>query len=185
MADAGPDGSSSSEYEDRSISLLKANLVAIVAGVPLVLIGFFLFEFLWGSERTTFAMGWWALALFVAGIIVHELLHGVGWQLAKETEDVSVEYGIKWVMLTPYAHLTGPIHLRAYRIGTWLPGAVLGLAPLALGLVLGRGGLFTFGLAFTWAAVGDFMVLWSLRDLPPDVRVEDHPDRAGARVLRP
>jgi hypothetical protein len=174
-----------SDYEDRSISLLKANLIATVALIPVLLIGVGLFSLLWGPGRYTFEMTWAALGVFIVGIVVHELLHGVGWQLAMQTENAAVHYGIKWQALTPYAHLTGPIHLGAYRVGTWLPGVVLGLLPLALGLALGASDLLTFGVTFTWSAAGDFMVLWSLRDLPPDVRVEDHPDRAGARVLRP
>ncbi len=174
----------SSAYEDRSISLLTANVVAAVAVIPVMAIGVGLFTLLWGAGRYAFEMTWWVFVLLLVGIVVHELLHGVGWQLTKGSEDVSVEYGVKWAMLTPYAHLTGPISLRAYRIGTVLPGVALGLLPMALGLILGHSGLLTFGITFTWAAAGDFLVLWSLRDLPPDVRVEDHPDRAGARVLR-
>lgn len=173
------------DYEDRSISLLTANVVAAVAVIPVMAIGVGLFTLLWGAGRYAFEMTWWAFVLLLVGIVVHELLHGVGWQLTKASEDVSVEYGVKWAMLTPYAHLTGPIPLRAYRFGTVLPGVVLGLLPMVLGLALGHSDMLTFGIIFTWAAAGDFMVLWSLRDLPPDVRVEDHPDRAGARVLRP
>jgi hypothetical protein len=184
MPDPSRNQPPSPNYEDRSISLLKANVAAAVAVVPVMLLGVGLFTLFWGADRYAFEMTWWAFVLLLVGIVVHELLHGVGWQLVKRAEDVTVEYGVKWQMLTPYAHLTGPIHLRAYRIGTWLPGAVLGLLPMALGLTLGRSGLLTFGIVFTWAAAGDFMVLWSLRDLPPDVLVEDHPDRAGACVLR-
>jgi hypothetical protein len=184
MSDEAPETQASSGIEDRSISLLKANLLAVAALIPVLLIGVGLFTLLWGSGSYTFEMTWIMLGVFIVGIVVHELLHGVGWQLAKRAEDVTVKYGVKWAVLTPYAHLTGPIRLHAYRIGTWLPGVVLGLVPWVLGLALGSSGVLTFGITFTWAAAGDFMVLWTLRDLPPDVRVEDHPDRAGARVLR-
>jgi hypothetical protein len=185
MSDEPREPQLSAEVDDRSISLLKANLIATAGLIPVLLIGVGLFTLLWGPGSYTFDMSWIALGVFIVGVVAHELLHGVGWQLAMDDADVDVSYGFKWQALTPYAHLTGPVHLRVYRVGTWLPGVVLGLVPLVLGLALGSSDLLTFGMTFTWSAAGDFMVLWTLRDLPPDVRVEDHPDRAGARVLKP
>ena len=52
--------------------------------------------------------------------------------------------------------------------------------PRGISLVLGPGPLHIFGVIFTVVASGDAIVLWLLRDVPADARVQDHPDRVGA-----
>jgi hypothetical protein len=171
--------------EDRSISLLWANVIGIGAAIPLYLGGILLFEALWGDGAYDLDVGLWAVAIGLVGIVVHELLHGMTWQLVAGASRDLVEYGVKWQVLTPYAHLKAPIPARPYRWGAFMPGLILGLLPLAVGLASGNTTWLNLGLFFTWAASGDFTVLWLLRDVGPHRRVEDHPERAGAYVLPP
>ena len=90
-----------------------------------------------------------------------------------------ISFGFKLKSLTPYATVDGPLQIWAYRVGSALPGATLGLAPWAISLLVGHAGLHLFGVVFTVIAVGDAVVLWLLRDVPNDVRVQDHPERVG------
>lgn len=174
---------------DRSVSLFAANLIAILFAVPLFGILMPLYAWVWGegaiSVETSFHIGriFLLLSIFIGGIIAHELLHGITWQFAGRKPSSAIEYGIKWKLLTPYAHVKEPLDVRAYRIGGFMPGLVLGLLPTFAAFILGNGWLLSFGLLFTWTAAGDFTILWLLRNVKPGTLVEDHPDRAGCVLL--
>lgn len=174
---------------DRSISLLAANLIAILFAIPLFVLLLPLYAMIWGVQavevETTIHIGrvFLLLAVFFGGIIVHELLHGITWQIVGGKPRSAVEYGMKWKLLTPYAHMKESLEVRAYMIGGFMPGLVLGLLPTLATFILGNGWLLSFGLFFTWAAAGDFTILWLLRNVEPGTLVEDHPDRAGCLLL--
>ncbi|NTU85775.1 MAG: DUF3267 domain-containing protein [Chloroflexales bacterium] len=176
---------SSGHRRDHSISMLRANLVALVIGLPVAMAQLSLFVFLHGTLRVAITLtgALLFLAVMLASIVAHELIHGLTWQLAGGSAAATVTYGVQWKMLTPYAHLGGPIAVGVYRLGGLMPGLVLGLIPYALSLVLGNGSLLIFGVIHTLAAGGDWLVLWLLRGVGPGTLVEDHPSRAGCYVL--
>ena len=122
------------------------------------------------------------LLVLAVGVVGHELLHVWAWRLAGRVPKDTVRLGFQWKTITPYAHCTVPMAARAYRIGAMTPGIVLGVLPALIGLALGGGVVFLFGLLFTLAAGGDALILWLLRDVPPEWLVEDHPTRAGCLV---
>jgi hypothetical protein len=76
-----------------------------------------------------------------------------------------------------------PVTVGANRIGALMPGLLLGVAPSIAGVISGSGVLVAFGLLFTIAAGGDFLILWSLRGVRAGALVENHPERAGCDVL--
>lgn len=174
---------------DRSVSLLAANLIAIFFALPLFGGLLPLYAWIWGPQvvnlETSFQLGHVILFLvaFFGGITIHELLHGITWQFIGRKPRSAIEYGIKWKLLTPYAHVKEPLDVRVYRIGGFMPGLVLGLLPTFAAFILGNGWLLSFGLLFTWTAAGDFTILWLLRNVKPGTLVEDHPDRAGCVLL--
>jgi hypothetical protein len=86
-------------------------------------------------------------------------------------------------MLTPYAHCNQPLEVTAYRVGTFMPGLVLGILPFVVALVSASGDWFWFSLLHTTAACGDWLVLWVIRSVKPGSLVEDHPTNAGCYVL--
>jgi hypothetical protein len=176
---------------DRSVSMPAANGYALAFVVPVgtALLGAFLaahgWRSLYGATDTAFEHPILALLTFAVGVVAHEALHAVAWRWAGRLPFGTIRLGLQRKTLTPYAHCAAPMPARAYRIGAAVPGVVLGLAPAAVGLAVGDGGVFLFGLLFTVAAGGDALVLWLLRDVPADRLVEDHPTRAGCYVLAP
>jgi hypothetical protein len=174
---------------DRSVSALAANGYALAFVVPAaaVLLGAFFAWHGWvplyAATDGALAHPLIALAVFAAGVVGHEVLHAVAWQAAADLPAGSVRFGFQWKAVTPYAHCTAPMPARAYRIGAAVPGVVLGLAPAAAGLATGHGAVFLFGLLFTLAAGGDALIVWLLRGVPGTALVEDHPTRAGCRVV--
>lgn len=175
---------------DLSISTLKANLLAPVIAFPFGGILSALFGLAWGTDtlvdgfRKAFTVTpGWTILTGVVGIILHELLHGIGWTLGSKSGWGTVSFGFQLKTLTPYAHIKQPITARAYRIGTALPGLALGILPWGIAMLLGSGLWNLFGVFFTMAAAGDMMILWIIRRAQPDQLIEDHPKRVGCYIL--
>ena len=146
---------------------------------------FILFYMLYGSKKTEITVHLLkpiSLALLIASIMVHELIHGLAWMGFGKKAFSAIKLGVQWETLTPYAHLKMPIEVNAYRIGGFMPGFVLGILPFSLSLILGDSNLLWFGIIQTAAASGDWLILWLLRNVKGGMLVEDHPSRAGCYV---
>lgn len=173
--------------EDRSVSMVRANVAALVGLGPLVAVLAAAFVALHGWGPLVAATGGpplLMLGLLVLGVLAHEGLHALAWKAAAGLPWSDMKLGFQWKTLTPYAHARVPMTARAYRIGAATPGVVLGLAPAAVALATGGGGWMLFGLLFTFAAGGDALILWLLRGVEAGRLVEDHPTRAGCFVHR-
>ena len=186
-----PNDSPDDGKRDLSISMAQANLVGVLLLFPSGALLTLPYLALWGSNGF---YGAWivvghhlllTLGVVVVGVVGHELIHGLSWQVFGKKPRSAIKYGFKLKTLTPYAHCTEPMAARAYRLGAAMPGLVLGVLPWLYGLLVGNGPAFLFGLLFTIAALGDAMILWLLRHVEPDAQVIDHPSRAGCYVIDP
>lgn len=165
--------------------MVQANGYVILLLIPLGFVFFGPFYLLWGIPGPL-DVGLVPLALlFIAGIVIHELLHGLTWMLLGKAPSGSVKFGFQLKTLTPYAHCTEPLEVGAYRWGAAVPGLVLGILPGVAALATGSSAMLVFGFLFTLAAGGDALILWMLRDVPAGALVVDHPSRAGCYVVRP
>ena len=171
--------------EDRSFSMTKANVYVLLMTIPIGLAFFGPFWLIWrdlgGADWNLFVFA----LLFLAGAVVHELLHGITWMMTGGASHETVKFGFQAKTLTPYAHCTEPLGVGAYRLGAAVPGIVLGIVPAIVAIAIGHAGLLVFGFLFTLAAGGDALILWVLRDVPEGAMVEDHPERAGCYVILP
>ena len=169
---------------DLSISMTRANLVVLLASIPLVILQFILFVRLHGDEELIPSWGPVILILVILiGIIVHELIHGASWMLMANKPLSAIKFGFQWKTLTPYAHLKETVEVNAYRIATFMPGLLLGVIPYMLSLLIADGNLFWFSLFHTSAAGGDALILWLIRNVKAGSLVEDHPTNAGCYVI--
>lgn len=173
-----------------SVSMGRANIMAVAWATPLMAALGSAYVLRWGWWSLGMGLlGFlepWVLALSILpGILFHEGLHAIGWAIAARRPLRSIRMGIRWRSLAPYAHPRQPIRAGAYRAGALLPALGLGVFPCVLAIAQGRPVLMIFGLVFTLAAGGDFLVLWLLRSVGHDELVQDHPTRAGCTVLPP
>ncbi|MFM8930375.1 MAG: DUF3267 domain-containing protein [Gemmataceae bacterium] len=122
--------------------------------------------------------------MVVAGIFVHEGIHALTWGYCGGFGLRSVRLGFQWKTTTPFAHSTVPISAWAYRLGAAMPGLMTGLLPSVAGTLAVMPGLAGYGWFMTFCAGGDVLVLLLLRGVPANALVEDHPTRAGCRVLQ-
>lgn len=182
-ADAADDMS----REDRSVSLLKANFLMVYFALPAVLLPGVAYVLLWGIDgiRSIFVDGGLLplLGTIVIGIVVHEAVHGLTWKIATGKPFSAIRFGFDWKTVTPYAHCREAMEARPYRIGAVMPLLLLGVIPVIVGLINGSAAWEAFGLFFTFAAGGDMLILWLLKDVEATVLIEDHPTRAGCYVL--
>ena len=176
----------------------EANLYALVFLIPLIFILGFPYYYRWPEQFTvekikgylearevlTFADIGIGIAILVTGIIVHELLHGLAWGMFAKEGWKSIKFGIIWKYLTPYCHSSEPLSANEYRIGTFLPAVILGFIPSIIAIFIGSLGLMAFGFFFSFAAGGDFLILWLLRNEKASTLVQDHPDKVGCFVIR-
>ncbi|MBC7776613.1 MAG: DUF3267 domain-containing protein [Phycisphaerae bacterium] len=168
-----------------AVTMAKANLYALVfALIPVGMI--LLFWALFGKEAirvgNDFFNLWVFLPVAVIGIIVHELIHGFSWMAAARLPFSTMKFGFQMKTFTPYAHCTVPITKRSYVFGTLMPAITLGFAPFLWAIFTGNGWWLFFAVFFTFAAGGDFLIVWLLRKVPGHLLVADHPVKAGCYV---
>ena len=174
---------------DLSISMKAANLFSILIVLPpiIVLAGLYLLRW-WGQFPTGMFIGGFGnlllfLVLFVAGVVAHELIHALTWMVFGRQPRGAIQFGFDKNTLSPYAHCKELLAASSYRLGTFMPGLIIGILPALAAVVSGNGWLLGFGLLFTLIAGGDFLILWLIRKVPGNKMVEDHPTRAGCYVI--
>ena len=169
---------------DLSISMERASVIVVWVRIPVAIVQFALFNSLYGAKRMEPTWNYVILlAAILLGIVLHEWIHAITWLIMGKKPWSRIKFGFQWKTLTPYAHLTEPIEVSAYRWGAFMPGFVLGILVYGLSLLLGNGNLFWFSLIHTSAAGGDWLVLWLIRNLKHGQMVEDHPTQAGCFVI--
>lgn len=169
---------------DLSVSMARANLIALFIAIPVVVLQFVLFGIFHPGTDLSVT---WNFAVFllviISGVVIHELIHGVAWMLAGRKPRSSIKFGFQTATLTPYAHLKEPVEVNAYRIGAFMPGLIVGILPFLLCLATGNTNLLWFSLVHTTAAGGDWLILWLIRNVDSGSLVEDHPSQAGCYVI--
>jgi hypothetical protein len=171
--------------QDLSISLGSANRRSIIFGLPPAILVFAMYVLFWGRPHLSLNVSGILLmvGLFIAGVVMHEAIHGLVWAFRGTKSFASIKFGMNIKALAPYAHATAPMKAGAYRLGAASPAVVLGVLPSLIGLLTGNVLTTFFGIIFLAAAAGDFLILWLIRNVPSDALLKDHPTNAGCIVL--
>jgi|SRR5690606_38734670 len=182
--------------EKRTIDLGKANVFSILILFPILLIFGLPFYLIWGESFSIKSildglvpmdipiMMLYFFGITIIGIILHELIHGIFWAMFTKNGFKSIKFGVLWKMLTPYCHCTEPLKVKQYIIGAIAPAVILGFIPSILALFNGSLGLLIFGMFFTMAAAGDFLIINLIRKENKNSLVQDHPTEAGYYIYK-
>lgn len=183
------------QQEELTIDAVKVQVQALLFFIPFALLFGIPYFLVWSEKLTeeslsaTFSNGFWRLGLlllaYFGGIIVHELIHGATWSLFAKSGFRSIRFGVLWKSLTPYCHCNEPLLMKHYLIGAIMPGIVLGVVPLVYALISGSLGWLTFGLFFSMAAGGDFMLIKLIWSQNFNALIHDHPSKIGCVVYKP
>ena len=186
------------EFEDYkkeklTIDIVWANVFGLLMLIPIALIYGVPFYIIWKSELIFSDIMKDVFGLFtllkiiivlIIGIIVHELIHGIVWAAFAKKGFKSIKFGVLWKMLTPYCHCKEPLKVKHYIIGGIAPAILMGFLPAMVSMFTGDIGMLFFGLFFTIAACGDFLIINLLRKEKPNDYTEDHPSEAGCFIYR-
>ncbi len=187
------------QKEKLTINLIWANVFGILIIIPIVLLYGLPYYLIWGNSITRQSLkdllsgissGYLVIGtllfflIIIVGIILHELIHGLTWARYTKKGLKSIKFGVLWTMFTPYCHCKEPLQVRQYIIGAITPAIFLGFIPAFISIVIGNLELLVFGIFFTMAAGGDFLIINQLRKEKMDNLVQDHSSEAGCIVYR-
>jgi len=173
------------------IDLKKANFFAIIILVVAAIVLVVPYLLIWThykplvpDEGVFSPLGSIASILaLIAGVVVHELIHGITWAHYAENGWKSISFGVIWKMLAPYCHCNEVLTKRGYITGALMPCIVLGILPGIAALCIGSIALLIWGIIFIAAAAGDLWMSWLLMKEAPDALVLDHPSEAGFYIF--
>ncbi len=179
---------------DRTISSGKAQLITFLISIPIVLLIYLPFYFLWGDKAflsqsvfksINIESGLIVFAVLIFGIIIHELIHGITWAFFSKSKFKSIRFGIIWKYMMPYCHVNEPLRVNQYLLGVITPFLFVGLLPVVISFINGNINLMLFGMFFVIAAGGDFMIAWNILKEDKSNFILDHPELAGYILLFP
>lgn len=188
-----------SGYQERdlSMSIVKANVMALFYPVPLI--AFLLLAYL---LKQPFRLGGFAREYLTAGtslmvslivlagllllVMVHELLHGITWAVFAPGHLRDIEFGVAKDLLTPYCSCKSPLKKGQYLLGAFMPCLILGILPGIAGIVIGSSGLLLVSILMIFAAGGDLAVIAGVlfhHHVKDDALFFDHPYQCGVVVF--
>ncbi len=181
--------------EELTIDPVRAQYLSLLYFLPSVIVFVVPYFILWKSSLTKETIkqllvghGLYSILIIIlaviVGIVMHELIHGLTCSLYAVKGLRSMKFGVMWKYATPYCHCKEPLLVKYYITGALMPAIVLGILPSVVALFIGNLGLLIFGLFFTMAAGGDFMIINLLRKEPANNLVQDHPTKIGCYVYR-
>ncbi|GHT74729.1 hypothetical protein AGMMS50262_08320 [Bacteroidia bacterium] len=182
--------------ERLTIDIVWANIFGVLILIPIAFIFGLPYYLIWKdtfsldafdefvSKHIGFSFPLIAFAVLVLGIIAHELIHGIFWAQYAKNGFKSIKFGILLKMLTPYCHCKEALKVKHYIIGAVMPAIILGIIPSIIAICIGNIGLLAFGIIFTMAAAGDFLIINLLRKENKEDWVQDHPSEAGCYIYR-
>lgn len=176
------------DYE-ATVPMLQANLMAF-GTLPLAFLLFWLpYRIVWqvwpfaAFVDSSYAGVLTLILVLALSLIVHELLHAVGFWLVGGAPLNRIKFGFSWQGFAPYAHCREPLQTTAYRMSVALPGLFLGVLPGLAGVAIQQPLLVMWATLMLLAAGGDAAILWAVRQVPSTARVLDHPKKVGCQVL--
>ena len=173
--------------KDLIVSILWANVFAVILTVPLLVLGVLLFiRRSEGSVQMTVLQFLLLFVAYFALVVVHELVHGLTWACFSRHHWKDIEFGIMRDSLTPYCTCGAPLPKGSYILGALMPLILLGLLPTALALWQGWYGLMFLGILMISGAAGDILIVWKIlthRSACKEVICLDHPTQAGSVIF--
>jgi hypothetical protein len=184
------------EREEVIIDSSRANIRAFTLMLPIACMVAIPYYLIWKDSLTfeafrTFSHRYDAttasvvvIVVMIAGILAHEVIHALTWAMFAKKGLRSISFGMEWREFSPYCHCNEVLPLRQYIAGAAMPAIVLGILPSLIAYATGNFWFILFGIFFTAAASGDFMIIRLILKENSDTYVLDHPDEVGCYIFR-
>jgi len=188
------------KMKEYTLSGRQANLYGLLFIIPVLLVDTVPYLLIWCERGRGWAEGWlslihrnmpiiqqvvdaplWLLLLpmaFLAGIVLHVLMHGIVMAAFAKNGWKSVSFGFNVQAFAPYTHCNEPLSPNAYRLTLVMPGILLGDVPVLISWFTGNILFLFFGILFTLCAAGNIIIVWLSRNIT-DGKLQDHPEKIG------
>lgn len=169
------------EEKDRTFSSTRAMVQGVLYALPFVVVFGFLYRFLLIDRAhltETVGLSFYIMLLVIiaVSVVIHELLHGIGWSVSSGKGWKVVRFNINAMM--PSCACKAALEKKQYLTGVLTPFAVLGIGSLIfLFLYPGTASLLTMLTNFV-AAGADLMIAHNVLKERESLIV-DHPTEAG------
>ena len=173
---------------DLTISIVAANVFALVLFVPLFIGSMALFilkNSAGGIDMGPSSVFGIMIAMLVL-IVVHELIHGLVWSIFAERGFKDIEFGFMVKYLTPYCTCGVPLSKGQYIAGALAPLVLLGIVPMIWGILAGSFPVLLVGIIMADSAAGDIQIVLQIlryRSGSSDVVYIDHPTQGGGVIF--
>ena len=176
------------EEKDLTISVLRANVMAFVLGLPIIILLLILFIYKNQSGIYTFSIYGPVvfLIVFAVLVVVHELIHGLFWAIYAKYHLKSIEFGFIVSSLTPYCCCKEMLTKSQYIIGGIMPTVILGIIPAIISIFTGSIFWFAMGELMILSGGGDMTILLKLlryKSNKKEILYMDHPYECGLVVF--
>lgn len=176
------------EEKDLTISVVYANIMALVLGLPIIIFLFiiFIYQNQSGVYRFSFKEPILFLVVFAILIVLHELIHGIIWSIFAKNHLKSIEFGLIISSLTPYCCCKDMLTKSQYIVGGIMPTVVLGIIPALISIFTGSVFWFIMGELMILSGGGDMTILLKLLRYKSDkkeILYMDHPYECGLIVF--
>ena len=170
-------------YKEKDVTIKsgKAMIMGVLYSLPFVIVlgliyRFFLIDRAYLSEATGITFYIMFILIIAISVIVHELLHGIGWAISSKKGWKVVRFNISAMM--PSCACKTPLTKRQYLIGVLLPFIVLGIGSIIFLFVYpGTVSVLTMAVNFI-AAGGDLIIAFKVLK-EKNALITDHPTKAG------
>ena len=121
--------------------------------------------------------------VFVIGVVIHELIHGVFYARYMKNGFKSVKIGFKFPFA--YAESKEVMRTNQFIIGLVMPMIILGVIPSIIATIIGNPFLMLFGYVFIVAGSGDTLILFRIFRNRKNTWVENLPSINKWYVYKP
>lgn len=170
-------------YKEKDVTITsgKAMVSGVFYALPFVIVFGLLYRFLLVKRAHLLEVSGLSfyilfIAIIAVSVVIHELLHGIGWAAASGKGWTVVRFNISAMM--PSCACKAALEKNQYLIGVLAPFAVLGLGSVLFMLVYpGTVSFLTMMVNFI-AAGADLMIAVSVLK-EGEILIADHPTEAG------
>lgn len=167
--------------KDVTFTAKKATVIGILYSIPFIAIlgiiyRFFLIDRAYLTEITGSSFYLMFISVVIISVVIHELLHGIGWSVSSGNGWQTVRFNINALM--PSCACKSPLKKQQYLFGVLLPLCVLGTASTIF-LFVYPGTVAILTMLVNFVAAGADLIIASNVLKERDSLIVDHPTEAG------
>ncbi len=121
--------------------------------------------------------------LFFMGLLLHELVHVIGFLLFAGAGFSDIKVGFKYC--SPFVHCSKVVEVGGFRLAIILPVFLTAVVPMVGGFLVNSFMLMNVGCLLTAGGLGDVIGFIYMLRVPGDALVYDYVDELGSDVYLP